>query len=36
VKIVQRIPVKIIFDKGTTEALKAGMNVKVNVKVNRK
>jgi membrane fusion protein (multidrug efflux system) len=32
VKIVQRVPVKIIFDEPNVEALKAGMNVKVKVK----
>ncbi|NII29383.1 HlyD family secretion protein [Pseudoflavitalea sp. X16] len=32
VKIVQRVPVKIIFNEGDVEALKAGMNVKIKVK----
>ncbi|WP_207515673.1 HlyD family secretion protein [Longitalea luteola] len=36
VKIIQRVPVKIIFDKGDLSALKAGMNVKVTVKTAKK
>lgn len=32
VKIIQRVPVKIIFDEVNVEALKAGMNVKIRVK----
>ncbi|MBO9152161.1 HlyD family secretion protein [Chitinophaga sp. GCM10012297] len=32
VKVVQRVPVKILFDDSTVEELKAGMNVKVTVR----
>lgn len=32
VKIIQRVPVKIIFSEKNLEALKAGMNVKITVK----
>jgi membrane fusion protein, multidrug efflux system len=32
VKIVQRVPVKIVFGENTVDELKAGMNVKVTVK----
>lgn len=32
VKIIQRVPVKIIFNEGDVSVLKAGMNVKIKVK----
>ncbi|QEL03375.1 HlyD family secretion protein [Olivibacter sp. LS-1] len=35
VKIIQRIPVKIAFEEGEADVLKAGMNVKVIVKKRR-
>ncbi|HEX6428538.1 MAG TPA: HlyD family secretion protein [Niastella sp.] len=36
VKIIQRVPVKIIFNEGDVEELKAGMNVKIKVKKETK
>ncbi|RPD41499.1 HlyD family secretion protein [Chitinophaga barathri] len=35
VKIIQRVPVKIIFDDRDVEDLKAGMNVKITVKMRQ-
>ena len=36
VKVIQRVPVKIIFDENNVEELKAGMNVMITVKKREK